>query len=263
MSGRGTGQPGSWLSVLAVALFFLAWEGVSRLGWVSPVLLSSPTRIAAAGYRLLGTGVLQADLAFTLKVFGLSVVVATFAGTGLGLAIGYSPTVYRLLHPFIVAVNSLPKIVLMPLIVLWLGIGMSANVFLGALMASFPVIISTYTGVLSLERDFVLVARAFGASRPTLLRTIVLPGVTPYLLSGLRVGVNYAMVGVLISEFFASSRGVGYRMVMYMSNFEVEQFFVCLVLVAGFTLLVTGLLHALESRVHGWRPSAFETSLGL
>jgi len=101
------------------------------------------------------------------------------------------------------------------------------------------------------------VARAFHAGRWMTLRSVILPGILPHLLGGLRVGVNYAMVGVLVSEFFASSRGVGYRMMLYMSNFEIDAFFVCLVLVAAFSLLCSGVLHWLSLRFQAWRPDAF------
>jgi NitT/TauT family transport system ATP-binding protein len=150
----------------------------------------------------------------------------------------------------------------MPLVVLWLGIGMSANLFLGAFMASFPIIIGTYTGVSCLERDFTLLAKSFGASRRQTLLTIVLPGLTPYVLSGLRLGVNYAMVGILIAEFFASSRGLGYRMVLYMSNFEIAYFFVCMVIVVVLTLVSTSVVYGIEHFVQAWRPSAFGGASG-
>lgn len=246
-----------WPSLLAVAVFFGAWELICQLGWVSPVLLASPSRIAAAAPELLTRATVLRDLLYTGQVFALALLVAAVCGALLGALVGISPLAYQLLNPFIVSVNSLPKIVLVPLIVLWLGIGMAANVFLGALMASFPIIISTFSGVRSLDRDYVLLARAFGASRGKIARSVVLPGLVPYVLSGLRVGLNYAMVGVLISEFFASSKGVGYRMVLFMQNFEVDGFFVLLVLVATFTVSLTALLHALERRLSRWRPAAF------
>ncbi|MFH1726099.1 MAG: ABC transporter permease subunit, partial [Elusimicrobiota bacterium] len=175
-----------------------------------------------------------------------------------GLLIGYSKDAYHLLNPFIVSVHSLPKIVLMPLIVLWLGIGKVSSVFLGALMASFPIIIATYTGVRCLERDFIVLARSYRASPLMTLRTVVFPGVTPFILSGVRVGINYAMVGILIAEFFASSKGVGYRMILFMSNFEVDAFFVCMAWVAAFSLACTGIVYYVEKKMRAWRPEAFD-----
>ena len=247
-----------WLSPAVVLLFLGVWECAYRLHWVSPVLLSAPTKIITQGYILLQNPAFHHDIAFTLSVYLLSLVLATLIGTSLGFLIGYSPVVYHILNPFIVVINSLPKIVLMPLIVLWVGIGMSANTLLGTLMASFPILTATYTGIRQIERDFLLLARAFGAKPGFIIRHILLPGVMPFTLAGLRVGINYAMVGVLIAEFFASSQGIGYRMVLLMANFQVDAFFVCLVLIASVTLTGTTFVHWLEQSLQKWQPNPFQ-----
>lgn len=252
-----------WLSILSGGLFFGAWEGICAAGWVSPVLLSPPSRVASQAVVLAGQGTLWADLAHTLQAFVLALTIATVGGALLGGLVGYSRAAYAVFNPFVVAINALPKVVLMPLVVLWVGIGTAASVLLGAVMASFPIITATFAGIQALERDFVKLARSFGARRAIMVRTIVLPGVLPYLLGGLRVGLNYAMVGVLIAEFFGASEGIGYRMMLLMANFEVAAFFVYLLVVATFTLAATAGLHLLERRLGGWRPNAFEPTRGM
>ena len=189
--------------------------------------------------------------------------IATIVGTLVGCGMGYSSGVYQAINPLVVALNSMPKIMLLPLIILWLGIGISANVFLGALMAGFPIAIATYTGVRCLEQDFVLLARSFRASRLTTLRTVVVPGIAPFVISGLRVGVNYAMVGILTAEFFASSQGIGHRMMLYISNFEVAYFFGCMSLVIGITLAFTAGVARIERAFQSWRPVPLEAVQGL
>lgn len=250
------------LSLFALGLFVALWEVISRLGWISPVLLSSPSRIATIAPAFLAQPTLRADLLHTLVAFGLALALATLIGSLLGVLLGISRRAYQLLNPFIVATNSLPKVVLMPLIVLWVGIGMTASLLLGTLMASFPLLISTHGGVRNLDAELLQVARAYGARRGFIARTILLPGLLPYVLSGLRVGVNYALVGVLLSEFFAATRGVGYRMMLLMSNFEVDRFFVLLLLVAAFSIGCTALIHALERRLERFRPQAFDEAGG-
>lgn len=241
-----------------VALAVVAWELSVRLGGVDPVLVSSPSRIAAAAPEVLGSPRFVDDASYSLSVFATAVVLATAIGAPVGLLMGYSRIAYRLLHPLVVAFNALPKVALMPLIVLWVGLGRPAGVLLATLMASFPVLIATASGLEALEREHVQMARAFGAGRGLLLRRVVLPGVTPYLVSGLRVGVTYALVGVILAEFFAASRGLGYRMVVTMQNFEVDAFFVCLIVVALVAVAATAALRALERRLQAWRPAAFE-----
>lgn len=247
-----------WPSLVGVPAALGLWELAWRQGLLDPVLMSAPSRILAAGARLWEAGALGADVAFTLQVFGLSLVLAVIVGLSVGVVMGASELAYQLLNPFVVMANGLPKVVLMPWIVLWLGISMAANVFLGTLMASFPVLTNIYGGMRSMDRDLVVLARSFGASRLQLWRHILVPALLPHLLAGLRVAISYAMVGVVLAEFFASNRGVGHRMVVYMSNFEVDAFFVCVVLVAAWTVACTSLVRALERRVESWRLGAFD-----
>ena len=235
-------------------MFLGVWELACRLAWIEPVLISSPGRILAAMIPLVQLPVFRADVLYSLAVFAVALILALAGGTALGLLMGASSRAYALAHPFVVAVNALPKIVLIPLIVLWLGVGMASGVFLGALMASFPLIIATYKGVRTIERDYLVLARAYRAPPGMMVRTIVLPGIAPHVLAGLRVGINYAMVGVLIAEFFASGRGIGYRMVVFMANFEVDRFFACLVLIVTFVLLCVGVVQRVERRIERWRP---------
>jgi NitT/TauT family transport system permease protein len=234
-----------------------------RLELIDAVLVSSPSRIASTGVGLLSDGRFLDDLGYSATVFIGAVALAVAVGAPTGLVMGYSPTAHRLIHPFVVAFNALPKVALMPLIVLWVGLGRPAGVLLATLMASFPVLIATATGLRTMERDHVTMARAFGASPSMMMRRVILPGVVPHLLGGLRVGVSYALVGVIIAEFFASSQGLGYRMVVYMQNFEVDAFFVCLITVAVVAIGATTSLRAAEQRVQAWRPDAFEPVRGL
>ena len=248
----------NWRSFAVVLVFLMLWEAAGQLAWINPVLLSHPSDIASEALRLFRAGELISDMGFTLRIFATSFVVAWILGVAVGFAIGYSKLAHDIASPFLVVANSLPKIVLMPLLVLWFGIGSSANIFLGTLMASFPILQSVRSGVKSLDPDLVRLGRVYGASPWLLLRRIVLPGITPFVLSGMRVAISYGMVGVLIAEFFGASQGLGYRMVLYSADFQIAAFFVCIIIVAIVTLLLTSFVHLLEKRAEGWRPSAFE-----
>ena len=247
----------SWRSLAALVAFGLLWELAGRLSWIDPVLLAYPSQIATEAVRLFRSGALVADTAYTLRVFAASLALAWVAGVSVGFVIGYSRLAHDLLSPFLAVANAMPKIVLMPLVLLWLGIGAAASVFLGALMASFPILTSVRQGVTSLDPDLVRLARVYGASRGLFFRRVLLPALTPFVLSGMRVALSYGMVGVLIAEFFGANRGLGYRMVLYTANFEVPAFFVCVTVVAVQILVLGALLQALERRAEGWRPSAF------
>jgi len=258
---RSTTGTKVWTSLALAAVIVVSWELAVRSGAADPVLVSSPSRIARAIPAVMGSARFGEDLGYSLSVFGMALALALVLGAPTGLVMGYSPIAYRVLEPLVVAFNALPKVALLPLLVLWVGLGRPAGVLLATLMASFPIVIATATGLEALERDHVQMARAFGAPFGLLLRRVVLPGVTPYLVSGLRVGVSYALVGVILAEFFAASRGLGYRMVVTMQNFEVDAFFVCLLVVAVVALTTTGMVGAVERRVQRWRPATFDAGI--
>ncbi|MBI3548904.1 MAG: ABC transporter permease [Elusimicrobia bacterium] len=240
------GAPLSFLCVLAL------WETSCRLRWVSPVLLSAPSRIVASLASLMGSGALTGDLAATASALLLSLAIALAAGGALGVGMGLSQPTFRLIHPYLVSLNAIPKVALMPVLVLWFGLGLPPKVFLGAFMGSFPIAMAAYGGVRSLESDLLMMARSFGAGRMMILREVVLPGLLPHVLPALRVAANYALVGVLIVEFFAADRGLGYRIIVYSSNFQTEAFFALLLLVAAMGLACASTVGFLERRLVRW-----------
>ncbi len=246
------------LSILSLVVCFSLWEVACRAKWISPVLLSSPSSIAQNGWINLLDGRWNEDFATTFLAFGVGFGLATVFGTLAGVAMGASRAVFNLINPYVVAMNALPKIVLCPLIMIWFGTGMGARVFLGAVMAGFPIITSTLTGVQSIDRDFVTLAKAYRASRWKIFKDVLLPSIAPYVLSGMRVGVNYTMVGVLIVEFFASSKGVGYRLYAYSQNFQIDLFFVLLLVMVIFVLTCSNIIHRAELHFGDWRHAAFK-----
>jgi len=245
------------LGGLSLVVVLAAWEGATRTGWIGPMFLSPPSLIATNGWTNLVEGRWTADLALTLSCFGAALTLAIVGGVLVGVAMGASKTAFHLLNPYLVALNALPKIVLCPLVMLWFGTGPGARVFLGSLMAAFPIVTATVTGVQSLDRDFVLLARTYRASRWKILHAVVLPFLAPHALSGIRVGVNYAMVGVLVVELFSSSQGLGYRLNAYSQNFQLDLFFAIIALIIAIVLVLSRLMYYLEVRLGGWRNSAF------
>lgn len=244
---------GLLVSAASLGGFLALWEMAYRFEWVNPVFVSAPSLIAQSTVDLMGSGAVAEDLGVTLWGFTISFGVAILGGVLVGVLIGYSTIAYQVLNPFVVGLNAVPKIVLMPLIIMWFGMGLPSKVFLAGVMAGFPIIVNTLAGVRAIERDHILLARSFGASGSVIFRTIVLPSLVPYVLSGIRVGINYCMVGVLLVEFFASSEGVGYRMVLYTANFQIDLFFVLFAIVIAFTLALTSGVERLEQHFGRWR----------
>lgn len=251
--GRVNAEYGAWVSWSFLVALLLGWEGLVQAELANPLFFSSPSRILSSAPDLLTSSVFMSDLVATLSGFGLALGSALVLGVVLGVGIGRSPLLHRLLNPVVVGINAVPKIVLMPLVVLWFGFGLGSKVFLGAVMAGFPILVNTRTGITSLDADHVQLAQAFGADRRRILRLVVGPSIAPHVLAGLRVGLNYAMVGVLIVEFFAAGEGLGYRMIVTTQNFQTDAFFVLLGVVLALVLSLTAAVGWVESWLGGWR----------
>lgn len=234
--------------------FLLAWEGVARSGLVSPIFLSSPTAILAAGTAMWATGELMEHVRVSGAEFALGYLLAVATAVPLGLAIGWYRRLGYALDPFLAALYATPRVALIPLVVLWLGIGLwskAAVVFLGAF---FPICINTVAGVKTVSHVFVRVARSFRASDAHLFRTIVFPSSVPFILAGLRLGIGRGLVGVVVGELYGAAAGLGFLIAMAGATFQTDRVFVGIALIAAFGVACNELLARAEARVERWRP---------
>ena len=165
--------------------FLLFWEASVAFGWANPLFTSSPSRIWAAGYEMFRDGSIYPDLAVSAEEFVLGYGLAVIVGVPLGILMGWYSRLNAVLDPFVNALYATPRIALMPLIIIWFGIDLSAKIAIIFLSTVFPILVNTMTGVRTMERDFVKVARSFGASDGQLFKTVALPSSVPNLLTGL------------------------------------------------------------------------------
>ncbi|MFN2135818.1 MAG: ABC transporter permease [Candidatus Promineifilaceae bacterium] len=194
------------------------------------------------------------DIGVTLVEFSLGFGLAVVIGIPFGIMLGWNPIFQAIFEPFVTTLYSVPRIALMPLIILWLGIGLYSKVAVVFLGAVFPIIVSVYAGMHTLDDMLVRCARAFGATGRQLLRTVALPSTVPFMISGMRLGVGRALVGVIVAEFVASQAGVGHMMARAGATFQTDKVFVGVLLLATIGLALTGLLKRLEARFESWRP---------
>lgn len=241
------------LGTLAIALFLLIWELLPRLGLVEPAFTSSPSRIAVAAQWLFANG-LWYDIWVSLQEFVFGFGLAVVTGIPLGLALGWFPRLRALFEPFVIVLDAVPRVALLPLIIIWLGIGLESKVAMVFLGAVFPIVINVMTGVRTTDGTLVQCARVFGASEGQLLRTVVVPGAVPFMISGMRLGAGRGLVGIVVGELLASSAGIGHMMNIAGATFQTDKVFVGVLLLALFGLLLTQSLKALEAQVDRWRP---------
>ena len=172
------------------------------------------------------------------------------------MSIGWYRRFSYAVDPFITFFYATPRIVLLPLLIIWFGIGIWSKIAVVFLGAFFAIVINTAAGVRNLDANLIKVARSFGATDLQLFRTIALPGSVPFVLTGLRLGIGHALVGVVVGELVAAQHGIGRLMAIAGSTFQSDKVFAGLIIIASAGMLTTLLLQRLERRYEAWRPRA-------
>lgn len=242
------------IGTLSVLVFLALWEIAVALGWIAPLFVSSPSRILIAGYGMFLDGSIFPDLAVSAEEFILGFGLAAIIGIPLGILMGWYTRLNAVLDPFVNALYATPRIALMPLIIIWFGIDLPAKIAIIFLSSVFPILVNTITGVRTIERDFVKVARSFGATDRQLFATVALPSSVPNLLTGLRLGLGHALIGIVVGEMYGSSAGIGFMMQTAGATFQTDKVMVGIVIIAAAGMTMTQLLKSLERRFDSWRP---------
>ncbi|HUP07065.1 MAG TPA: ABC transporter permease [Caldimonas sp.] len=237
-------------AVAIFAAFIVVWQlAVSFLG-LREYLLPSPMAVVRA---MVGD---EIPWGRHLWVTGLEIVgaflLAGLAGVMLGLAIAWSETLARALTPFLVFVNTLPKVAIAPLFLMWMGYGILPNILIGALIGFFPVVINTAVGLTQIEQDLVDLGRVFDAPKWKVFVKIRIPNAWPYILSALKVTATAAVVGAIVGEFVASQRGLGYVIITTQSSMNTPVAFAALVWISILGLALFAGVAALSRWLVPW-----------
>ena len=225
----------SLLQALGVIGFFAAWEIGVRLGWISAFLVGSPLGIFTIGWKMIVSGELISDTWFTLFEAILGFVIGTIAGSLLGLALWYSVFVARLVEPFIVAINSVPKIALAPIVVLWFGTGLISKVALSVSLTAIVALIAAYQAAKDADVDLQSLLISMGASKHQVFFKAVVPSTLPAMIATFRINIGFGLVGAVVGEFISSQRGLGHLIYTASSLYDLNTVWVGL-----FTLMITG-----------------------
>jgi ABC-type nitrate/sulfonate/bicarbonate transport system permease component len=241
------------IGLVAVVAFLGIWQLVSALRLVPELFLPGPFDIAIAEYQYATSPDFAIDLTTSgeelLLGFGLAIAI----GLPLGILMGWYHRLRYGLDPFISLFYSTPRIALMPLLIIWFGIGIWSKVAVIFLGAFFPIAINTLVGVRNLDPDLLKCARSFEASDMQIFRTIALPGAVPFILAGLRLGVGHALIGIVVGELVAAQHGVGQAMSVFGSTFQTAKVFAALIIIAGAGVVLQALFQRLERRFDAWR----------
>jgi len=250
------------LGIGFIVLLLLLWESVP-LFFTLPrgiaLFFTTPTKIAAAFYRLLMNGELEQHFYISAIAFVVGLGLSILVGLPVGLLMGRSQILDALLDPYVTAFNATPRIIWLPLLILWFGIGIWSKIVIVFAGAVFPLLINTYVGVKNVNRVLVNVVRSFGAGEWQVMKIVVLPNSLPYIMVGLRLAIGRAILGVVVGEFFGASQGLGYMIASAASNYKVDVVFVGVTIFMGLSLILTMSVKGLESRLASWRPETAKT----
>ncbi len=242
----------AFLQICIAVTAFVAWEVISRAMKLD-FWISSPSGVVKEFGNWAKSGLLLTDLKLTLTEAGLGFVIGGIVGGLLGFVLGWVKRLGDLFEPFILSIYTLPKIALAPLFVLWFGIGVLNKVMFSSMLVFFMVFFTTYQGTRQVDRDLVENARLLGAQRWDIWTKIAIPYSAVWVLTGVRIGLPYALIGAIVGEFVASEAGVGYRIKEATSFFNTAAVFAGLVVLMAISLTLLTLLRLLERRVLGWQ----------
>jgi NitT/TauT family transport system permease protein len=244
-------------SIASIALLLVVWEVLPRIMTLSAgtkLFFTTPSQIVGTLWRLFATGAIWTPLGVSASGFALGLGLAIVVGLPLGVLIGRSRTLNAMLDPFITAFNATPRLVFLPLVMLWFGLGLWSKVIIVFIGALFPLLINTYEGVRNADKTLINVVRSFGASEWDVARLVVVPNAMPYIIAGLRLAIGRAVLGVVVAEFFGSESGLGVMMVQAAGRYQVDVVFSGLIVFAALSLVLTWMVQLLENRLGRWRP---------
>jgi NitT/TauT family transport system permease protein len=239
------------IRTVSIVVVMIAWEVFGRQ--VNPLFMSYPSAILAAAVELTRSGELPSAMLESLKTLVLGFAGASLFGIVGGLLIGRYREVNAALDWLVSALYSTPLVALIPLVILWLGLGFPAKLFVVFILSVFPILINTSAGVQNVSQSLVDVAVAFRANQAQIFAKIIVPAALPYIMAGLRLGIGRAIIGMVTAEFFTAVSGLGGIVVKYGNRFRTDDMLVPVIVLMAMGVLLTTLVREAETRFAPWK----------
>lgn len=247
------GRTRALLGVSGVVVVLGLWELAYRLGEVNKVTASSPSQIGSSAKLLVHDDILFPAIWSTTKLFLFGFALSVGVGLAVGLVLGWYKALHAVLDPWVMMLYAAPRLALIPLVVVWAGIGFKAQVVIVFLLGVFPMIINTMAGVAAMDRTHLRVARSFLATNKDVLLTIALPGAVPFIISGVRQCIVLSLTGVVVAEYFLGDTGVGGMIFKAGEALETGQAFVGVLFFSLTAVVLTLVLGVVERHFDKWR----------
>jgi len=236
---------------LSIAVFFAIWEYYGRR--MDPIFMAPPSAIFAAALELIQSGALAKALVQTLWPFAVGMALTVVLGILLGIVMAQWSVLEYVLDPFINALYAIPRIALIPLIILWAGLEFVGKVSILVSVAIFPITVNTFSGIRDVRGAMLEIGRAYGATEWQIFWKIVLPAAVPFIMAGIRLAVGLAIIGIIVAEFFTAISGLGGMIVEYANVFATAKLFVPIIVIALVGVVLAEFVMWLERRMSRWR----------
>jgi len=254
------------VSIVQIAILLIivgAWEYAVKAGWISAFLFGSPSGAVQAGFKLIQSGELWEHTYYTLWASVIGFVAGTLLGTLPGLLLWYSPYVARVIEPFLVAINSVPKIAFAPLVILWFGTGLISKIALSISLTSIVALLAAFQAAKDADPDLQKMLVSLGASKWQIFRKVVIPSSLPYVISTFRINIGFALVGTVVGEFISSSYGIGHVIFVASSLYDINTVWVGIFSLMALGFLLYAGVELIERKLLGWKDQTYATNFKL
>ncbi len=241
------------LGLLAVALFFAAWQAAFLFVPFNPLFISKPNLIWEALVDLLVSGDMLRDLGVSALPFLYGFTAAVVVGVPVGVVMGWRVRVGYALDPLMTVFYASPLVALAPLVIVFFGVGVSGKAIIIFLLSVFPFIFNATAGVRAVDRLLINVVRSLGGTEKDLYLKVIVPSVLPYIVAGARIAVGRALIGILVGEFFAASEGIGYAIARFGDLFALDKMFACIIAIMVIAVVLTEGVRWAERAAFPWR----------
>lgn len=239
--------------VLILAILILIWEGCARAGWIDPFYLPAPSAVANVIVTLFADGEIWPHLEATFGAAVIGIGVGLVLGIVLGFGAALLPLLAELLEPVMILLNAIPRVILAPLFVIWLGIDLGSKIALAVILVVVLIFFAVYNGIKEVDQRLIERVRTLGGGTWVLVREVYVPSVTAWVLGNLKVAVGFAFTGAVVGEFVASSRGLGYLLQFAQSTYNAGLTIALIILIMTFVMVLFTLSERLERRLLRWR----------
>ncbi len=237
--------------VSSVVLVVCLWEVFGR--HVDPLYLSYPTAIIRAAAELLRVGEIQRQALASMEAYLVGLAAALVVGIAVGLLMGRYRLAEYLLDPYVYALDATPRVALIPLLLLWFGLGVSSKIAIIFLSGLFPVLMNTFSGVRTVSSSLVDVGRAYGAGEGKIFAKVIVPASLPFIMAGVRLAVGRALIGIITAEMYTAVTGLGALLIRYSSALATDKFFVPVIFLALLGVALSAITEALEKYFTPWK----------